>query len=233
MQIDRTLLNSRLALAFGVALAAGAACGRGEAAVIFSNLGPGDSFSNTGRIVQGPGVGTIGDVNQGSTFTVGPANSFLTSVSLGIGVNQSPNTGTGPIDVLIAADAGGSPGAVLRTLSTNLGATGDQLVTLPDDGSLELSANTTYWVLMDGEGSFDGAWRFNDTGDIGLTAGQTEPNPWNLRIDDDRYALRVEGRFAVPEPTTVLLGLIGAIAACSARRPSRRPARSLHVSRRR
>ncbi len=198
-------------MALGVALAAGVACGRGEAAVIFSNLGPGDSFSSSGRIVQGPDVGTIGDVNQGSTFTVGSADAFLTSLSLVIGVNGSPNTGTGPIDVLIAADAGGSPGAVLRTLSTNLGATGDQLVTLPDDGSLELSANTTYWVLMDGEGGFDGAWRFNDTGDVGLTAGQSEPNPWNPRIDDERYALRVEGRFAVPEPTTGLLVLIGVI----------------------
>ncbi len=221
MRIDRTLPRLRLALALGVALAAGAPGGRAEAAVIFSNFGPGDSFSSSGRIVQGPGVGTIGDVNQGSTFTVGPASAFLTSVSLGVGVNGAPSVGTGPIDVIIAADAGGSPGATLRTLSMNLGLTGDQVVTLPDDGSLELSANTTYWVLMDGKGNFNGGWRFNDTGDIGLTAGQSEPNPWNVRIDDERYALRVEGRLAIPEPTAGLLALFSAAAAGTVRRRGR------------
>lgn len=212
MRIAPTLLT------LSAVLVAGAAGGLTEAAVIFSNLGPGDSFSSTGRIVQGPSVGTIGDVNQGSTFTVGPSNAFLTSVSLGVHVDGPPNTGTGPIDVMIAADAGGSPGAILRTLSANLGVAGEQLVTLPDDGSLELTAGATYWVLMDGEGGFDGAWRFNDTGDVGLTAGQTEPNPWNVRIDDDRYALRVEGRLGVPEPTAVVLALLGAVAAGTARR---------------
>ncbi|TWT95219.1 hypothetical protein Pla108_33620 [Botrimarina colliarenosi] len=212
MRIQRTLLT------LGVALAAGAACGRSDAAVIFNNLGPGDSFSASGRIVQGPSVGTIGDVNQGSTFTVGPADAYLTSVSLGVSVNSSPSVGTGPIDVKIAADAGGSPGAILRTLSTSLGSTGDQLVTLPDDGSLLLSAGATYWVLMDGEGDFDGSWRFNDTGDIGVTAGQSEPNPWNVRPPEERYALRVDGRVAVPEPTAVVLALLGAVAAGTTRR---------------
>lgn len=201
-----------------VALAAGVSGGSAQAAVIFSNLGPGDSFSSSGRIVQGPAVGTIGDVNQASTFTVGPTDAFLTSVSLGINANDPPNTGTGPVEVGIAADAGGTPGAILRTLSANVGVSGEQLLTVADDGSLLLSAGTTYWVVMDGEAGFDGSWRFNTTGDIGLTAGQTEPNPWNVRIEDDRYALRVDGRLAVPEPTTVLLTLVGAVTALASRR---------------
>ena len=184
-----------------------ALAGSANAAVIFDNFGPGDTFSVGGRVVQGPGVGTIGDVNQASSFTVGPANHLLTSVSLGISVMNPPQDGPGPIDVVIAADAGGVPGASLRTLSTNVGAVGDQVVTLPDDGTLELDANTTYWVIMDGEGDFNGSWRFNTTGDIGLTAGQTEPHPWNPRAPEERYALRVEGDVAVPEPTAGILAL--------------------------
>lgn len=204
---------STLCLASALAFA----CGGAEAAVLFSNLGPGDSFSFGGRLVQGPDVGTIGDVNQASTFTVGPTGAFLTSVSLGINANDPPNVGTGPVDVSITADAGGAPGAILRTLPANVGVSGEQLLTLPDDGTLLLSANTTYWVLMDGEGSFNGSWRFNTTGDTGLTAGQSEPNPWNVRVDDERYALRVNGQL-VPEPTTALLALLGATAALLPRR---------------
>jgi hypothetical protein len=175
-----------------------------QAAVIFNNFGPGDSFSDTGRIVQGPDVGTIGDVDQASSFEVGPAGHFLTSVTLGIGATQ-----TGPIDVLIADNVVGvGPGAVLRTLSVTVNSLGKQTITATDDGTLALNANTTYWVIADGKGNFDGSWNFNSINDMGFTAGRSAGNPWNLRtVDELRYALRVEGN-PVPEPASLfLLGL--------------------------
>lgn len=192
--------------------------GAADAAVIFNNFGPGDEFSVGGRVVQGPDVGTIADINQASSFTVGPANYQMTSVSLGINIMNPPQDGPGPLDVVIAADAGGVPGATLRTLSTNVVAVGEQVVSLPDDGTLELIANTTYWVIADGEGEFNGSWRFNTTGDIGLTAGQTEPNAWNPRAAEERYALRVEGRIGVPEPGTAILALTVTAGCLSIRR---------------
>lgn len=203
---------TRIAVLASCLMALTSAC---QAATIFNNLGPGDTFSVGGRVVQGPDVGTIGDVNQGSSFTVGSTDHYLTSLTLGISVMNPPQDGPGPIDIVLAADAGGAPGAALRTLPTNVGSPGDQLVTVVDDGSLLLDANTTYWVLMDGEGEFNGSWRFNVTGDMGLTAGQTEPNPWNPRAPEERYALRVEGRAAVPEPGTMAmaLGLLTTVAA--------------------
>ena len=192
--------------------------GSAHAAVIFNNLGPGNSFSAGGRIVQGPAVGTIGDVNQAAQFTVGPTDAFLTSISLGMNVNDPPNSGTGPIDIVLAADAGGAPGATIRTLSTNAGVTGEQLIVVADDGSQLLSANTSYWVIADGEGTFDGSWRSNSIGDMGITAGQTEPNPWNVRPIEDRYAFRVEGRF-VPEPGALPLLGVAMLGLVRLRRP--------------
>lgn len=181
--------------------------GSASAATIFDNFGPGNSFSASGRIVQGPAVGTIGDVDQASSFTVGATDFLLTNISLGINVQSPPNVGTGPLDVLLTTDAGGSPGAVLRTLPINVNSTGEQVITVVD-GTQILDANTTYWVVADGMGEFDGSWRFNDTGDVGLTAGRSNGNPWNVRPADDRYALRVEGR-VVPEPATPWLLSLG------------------------
>lgn len=198
-------------------LAAGA-----QAAIIFDNFGPGDAFADFGRILEGEGVGSIGNVDQASSFTVGPDSYFLTSVSLGIFVRSSPSIGTGPLDIVLAADAGGSPGATLRTFPLNVNVTGKQIVTGVDDGSFTLNANTTYWVIADGKGDFDGAWYFNTTGDVGLTAGRTNNGAWNLRPDDDRYALRVEGR-VVPEPASLALlglGILGSIGFARNRRRS-------------
>lgn len=182
-----------------------------QADVIFSNLGPGDTFSAGGRILQGESVGTIGNVDQASSFTVGGTSYLLDSLELGVNL-----TAAGPLDVILAADNGGEPGAELETISLNLG-TGEQLAFAAAAGTTTLDANTTYWVIADAQGSLDGGWRFNTTGDVGLTAGRsasvgsTNYGDWNLRPDDDRYALRVQGApVEIPEPTTAaLLGLAG------------------------
>ena len=181
-----------------------------QAVNVFNNLGPGDSFDLVGRLLQGETVGTIANVDQAAAFTVGPANVVLTSLELALGVS-----GTGPLDVILAADNAGEPGAAIETISLNFDSTGETLALASSAGNL-LLANTTYWVIADARGSFDGAWRFNNIGDIGLTAGRSAPvnsfayGPWNVRPDDDRYALRVQGReVQVPDAgrTAVLLAL--------------------------
>ncbi len=182
-------------------------------AQLFNNFGAGDTFKATGRVLQGPGVGTIGDVNQANQFTVGSVDSVFLGAVLGIN-----STATGQIDVIIAADAGDTPGATLQTESVNVVALGEQTITASFDGSLELDANTDYWIIADAEGSFDGSWRFNSIGDMGLTAGQTEGNAWNVRNDDERYAMRIQGReIPIPEPSSVAL-LVSALVVMSASR---------------
>jgi hypothetical protein len=70
---------------------------------------------------------------------------------------------------------------------------------------------------MDGQTTFDGSWNFNSVGDVGPTAGRSDGFPWNLRPQDDRMALRVEGN-AVPEPAS--LGLLACVALLAPRRRS-------------
>ena len=138
---------------------------------------------------------------------------FLTSAQLGIN-SGGPGPATGPIDVILAADAAGLPGAGLQHSIVNVTTNGNQVISAGFPGTLLLAANTKYWVIADAEGTFDGGWNFNTTGDTGPTAGQTEGGPWSLHSPEQRFAFRVQGRL-VPEPASLTLvagGLIGTVA---------------------
>ena len=182
-----------------------------RADVVYNNLGPGDTFSVTGGILIGPDDGSFGDINQAASFSVGPTAHFLTNVVLGLGVTDTPAYPFVPasVNVLVAKDAAGSPGTVLLTMPYAITTPGDQAITVYDAGSVMLAANENYWIIADAEGEFHGSWRFNSLGYMGLTAGQTEGSSWNLRPNDDMYALRVEGNPVVPEPATLLLAILG------------------------
>src|SRR5687767_3486954 len=104
-----------------------ACCSTLRAEVLFNNFGPGDAFGNSGLLLQGPDVNTIGDVNQAAAFSMGQLGALLTSAQLGIGVG-GPGPGTGPINVVIAADAAGLPGAALQSSLVNVTMTGKQVI---------------------------------------------------------------------------------------------------------
>jgi hypothetical protein len=185
-----------------------------QADTVVSNFGPFDAFGDGGLLLQGPDANTIGDVNQAAAFTVGPTGYLLTGIDIGIN-SGGPGVSTGPIDIVLAADAAGLPGAALQNSIDNITMEGKQIATGSYPGTLLLAANTTYWVIADAEGAFDGGWNFNSTGDVGPTAGQSEGFEWNAHNPEQRFAFRVEGRPAVPEPASLIsLGsaLIGLLA---------------------
>ena len=62
-----------------------------HATIVFSNFGPGLSFPDSGRILQGPLVGNIADVDQAASFINGPFTTFVTDVKLGIYVDSPAN----------------------------------------------------------------------------------------------------------------------------------------------
>jgi hypothetical protein len=180
-----------------------------NADTIFNNFLPGNTFSEAGRLLQGPDVHNIGDVDQAVAFTVGPQDYFLTSVLLGLSVSGagSPFDGTGPLKVEIASDLGGLPGSVLLSIDTMVvQPPTHQVVTVTSPGVLKLSANTTYWVIANTQGLFDGAWNYPDYNnpDAGPTAGRSNNGAWSLHAqpNDGRMALQVNGfldRSSVPD----------------------------------
>jgi hypothetical protein len=53
-----------------------------HADIIFDNFGPGFSFPDVGRILQGELVGNIANIDQAASFTTGPNGAFVTDVKL-------------------------------------------------------------------------------------------------------------------------------------------------------
>lgn len=192
--------------------------------VVFSNFGPGMTFGDSGFILQGPDVHNIGDVDQAASFTTGASSAFLTSISLGIFVSSpanSPFDGRGPIDIIVASDAAGVPGAMLQSTIVNVNSYLKQVITAPMGGTLELAPNTKYWVIADTKGTFDGAWNLNSTNEMGPSAGRANLGPWSLHAQpQENFSLQVEGRL-VPEPATGLTLLVGGLMVAGFRRRQR------------
>jgi hypothetical protein len=201
-------IHSWIAVAL-VALLSSALASSSHATIVFSNFGPGLSFPDVGRLLQGPLVGNIADVDQAAYFINGPFTTFVTDVKLGIYVDSptnSPFDGRGPLDIIIASDAGGLPGAALNTTSLNPNTFLSQIADAPIGASVILAPNTKYWIIADAKGTFDGAWEDNPIGDHAADAGRSNNGPWSLHSANDlRRVFQVEGR-TIPEPT--FLGLL-------------------------
>lgn len=192
-----------------------------QGGIIFDNFGPGDVTAVSGRIVQGPAVGTIGDVDQAVRIRMGAAHVLLNKLTMAVAAVQG---GDGAVTVEIRQDAAGAPGLLVYQLAKPV-SYGTPLITtaLPLIGLL--AANTDYWFVANGTGTFDGSWAFNSIGDQGITAGRANGNPWNVRPIESRYAIRLEGTYSspVPEPKSMWMFGGGAIALITLAKRLRKP----------
>ncbi len=84
------------------------ACLAAEGEIIFNKLAPMNDSQAVGRIVQGESNGTIGNVDQVSSFTAETNDYFLMGLNLGNNDAGPPSSGVGPLDVLLSADTGGA-----------------------------------------------------------------------------------------------------------------------------
>jgi hypothetical protein len=190
---------------------------------VYSNLGPGDSFSvDTLYNVDGQGWGNF---SRAARFTVGPNNYLLDSVDLPLGWYQSPyENNTMYLDV--RTDAAGQPGSTLDSTSAGVHYSwgyNAQLTSGNFGGSATLQANTTYWLVATA-GSLQALyWSQNSTGDIGVGIYYHDLDVWGFD-DDPEFsfapAFRINGTPAViPEPGTLALaGLAFGLLGCARRR---------------
>jgi hypothetical protein len=187
--------------------------GPARADVVYTNLGPGESYNqHRGWVEQGPIVSAF---RQAIAFTVGGTDTFFDSarlaLSLGFGANE--------IDLRLYNTVGGQPGSVLDTIHASgqmppFGAFGSgHLVEFNSALHPLLQTGSTYWLLPFASGDTAAVWNENTQGSTGPFAfsQEVEPTTWNV-------SQQIQGAFElngtpspVPEPSALVLAGVGTV----------------------
>jgi hypothetical protein len=206
-----------------------ALAGPARADVLYSSLGPGESYQQFSQWAEEGPAAPLGPVRQAEAFTVGGTDTVFDSARLAV----SLRTGANKIDVRLYNTVGGQPGTVIETMHfvgqmPHFGDFGSgHLLTLQSELHPLLRAGETYWLLPLASGDTAAGWNWNNQGRNGPHAGssQVEPMSWTL-------SKRIQAAFEVngtpspaPEPSTLALagvGLVGVVGYAWRRR--RKPA---------
>lgn len=192
-----------------------------RAATIYTTFGPGDSFSVGGGYVIGATFPTEDPGAVAASFVPG-FDATLESISIATDHSGGLNSYT----VYLAANSGGLPGDPIETFANVSFTSPATVLTLNSVLNPDLSAGTTYWIVLqvaDITQFSSGHWSFNDQGINGLVAGKPFlDSGWLLSSQPFSLpAFAVHGA-AVPEPVVSVLLLVGAGVATIRRRRLRR-----------
>jgi len=183
-----------------------------QAAIIYSNIGVGDTYDLTaGLSISGPDSDTFAHT-QGAAFTP-LQDAFLGQIEVAAGCCAF--SGANELEVSIREDVSGSPAAIVESFhfSGQMGVFDNQLKPLLSANSVLhpfLTAGTQYWfVLAPGAADTDAGWYFNSTGARGLRADSVEGGPFAVRADELQGAFRVTDSTAVPAPSSLMLVALG------------------------
>jgi hypothetical protein len=186
-----------------------------RADVIYSNLGPGESYRQTSGLGEsGPSSG-LGAGRIASHFTVGGLDASFDNARLALGLL----VGTNEIDLRLYTDNGGRPGTVLETIHASgpmppFRAYGSgHLVEFNSSLHPSLQAGGTYWLLPFASGDTYAGWNWS----LGFSeqlagSNEEEPTTWTL-FRDPPGAFEVNGTPSpAPEPSCLMLAGVGALA---------------------
>jgi LPXTG-motif cell wall-anchored protein len=192
-----------------------ALAGPARADVIYSNLGPGESYAQGIGLTESGPTSPPGSIRQPQAFTVS-TDTLFDSARLAVGLAAGANE----MDLRLYNTVGGQPGAVLDTIHVsgqmpNFGQFGSgHLVTFDSALHPLLQAGGTYWLLPFAPGDTWAAWNLNTTGATGSTAlsQETDPTTWTVFTGVTLSAVEINGTPSpAPEPSGLALAGVGLV----------------------
>lgn len=182
--------------------------------IVFSTLGPADSFNTTA-------AWAIEAVDRpffiAAQFTA-QASGNLRTVDLGM--TFDPFLGPGMFNVYLYKDTGGVPNASSATFLGSDGSFGSDisfstLVSLPVSGIVPVSAGSSYWLSL--QPAFVNAWSFWDFSSpllLGTVDYSRDGTTWFLAgTSQEIPAFRLTAASTVPDSSSTMLLLMGSSAA--------------------
>lgn len=190
-----------------------------RADVVFSNFGPNQSYVGNSWW----GIGTTRMPPIGLQVDAFPFTPTTTSTLTGADLALSAFSGVSPLNVFIESNSGGTPGAILDTL-TQVGSYSayptTSVVNFTCSGACStLNAGTTYWIVAQQTNTANTSYwmySFNDTGTWYYNEVNSATGPWTTATAGNNFsAFDVTGTPStspVPEPASLALlgsGLLG------------------------
>jgi hypothetical protein len=175
-----------------------------HAAVLYSDLGPGGTYSQvTGRTVATSSSTLGADVDAMMQFTAGASGDVDT-----IDIALSHITGAGDTALTLWTNEAGSVGIELGTWhilpASQYTTSNSALVTVSGISGINLTAGSTYWLGVVAEGDSRNFWNDNSIGVTGLVSVNSADFTGTLGAFDVRSA-----DVGVPEPASWAMMLIG------------------------
>jgi hypothetical protein len=186
--------------------------------IVFSNLGPGDSFAPlSSLLITGPDADLSGllpgNYDAGVMFTVNQPQGFILDT---VDVPLAYLEGTNSIALRIYNDDGGVPGTELGNVEvTGIPITATLLTANFRAQSISLMVGASYWVVGDAAQDTALLWHWNESGQLGGAYRTT--GPWIREALGSTPALRVNGT-AVPEMASFTLVTIAVFISLAVRR---------------
>jgi hypothetical protein len=169
--------------------------------VLFSNLGPGDTFNSHSFFdVYGPTrlLDSMGqpfpDRDIAMPFTPAASDTFG---SAELALEMLVTTGPNELDVILLSNAGGVPGAVIESIRLSLPPSSPRIVAANSALHPHLTAGTTYWLAASVDDASQMSWFINSIGDFGSVAFlDSSPGTWVILIKRSSIHLKIIRRSA-------------------------------------
>lgn len=232
----RLLKTRKVVVAALIACACGVSPASAES-IIFSNLGPGDSFNTSVAWIFGWSQENDEDVPQSVFWRAmqfeAQTTATLQTITAPIQWDQaSPSRGSGTMQLVLYQDRNGLPGTALETITrTGNGGTGSPHPSLVSFESIvhpQLVAGLTYFLAAQTTGFAEGEWWGTADGNVAAPhqfGFNFDIGPWQPGVVNPGAAFRLtgdQGPAPVPEPGTglLLLGGLGALLRARRRPPA-------------